>query len=125
MCVVSMVVWCAGVYSCAVSMRLCLCVVSLYVCALCHVLVVYVSVLEWLGWSVLCCRWWLCPCCWFAYVSMPSYLCACLIVSGYYVDVCAWCDYACVVGPLVVEGQGFYNLKIKMKNEMKNICGSS
>lgn len=50
---VSMVVWCALLYGCAMSMCLCLCVVSLYVCALCHVLVVYVSVLEWLGLSVL------------------------------------------------------------------------
>lgn len=37
------------------------------------------------GGSVLACAW----------LSMPGYLGAYLIVSRYYVDVCAWYDYAC------------------------------
>lgn len=79
------VVWCAGVYGCAVLMCLCLCVVSHYVCVLCHVLVVSVLVLELLSWSVICCCWWICPRCWFALVSMPGYLwCAYLIVGMWY-----------------------------------------
>lgn len=78
---VCLAVWLCYVY---MSICLCLCVVSLYVCALCHVLVVYVLVLEWLGWSVQCCCWWLCPCLWFALVSMPNCLCAYLIVSMLY-----------------------------------------
>jgi hypothetical protein len=85
-CVYGGVVWCVwwcGMYGCAVPMCLCLCMVS-YVCVLCHVLMVYASVLEWLGWSVLCCRWWLCPCLCFALVSMPSCLCAYLIVGILY-----------------------------------------
>lgn len=80
--------WCG-----MVCWRLCLCVAMLVL-------------VEWLGWSVLCCRWWL--------VSMAGYamlcLCACLWLLCWYADMCGMC--VCL---LVVECRGFWNLKIKMK----------
>lgn len=52
------------------------------VCVLCHVLVVYsLSVLEWLGCLSYAVAGGLRPCLWFALVSIPSYLCAHLIVG--------------------------------------------
>lgn len=85
MCVVSMLVWCALV---CVAV-LCLCVYAGVWCrSMCVPCVMCLrSMSQSLSGSAgpsYAVAGGLCPCCWFAYVSMPSYLCAYLIVGVLY-----------------------------------------
>lgn len=74
-------------------------------------------VLEWLGWSVLCCRWWLCSCWWFALVLMLLLM---YLPCGWYVVLLVYvigvqmiCLCSCLVARLWWSVEAFGILKLK------------